>query len=190
MLVRDWILTCMKFVHGLSWTGRGNPQQHQSILVSGESWSWKDGNGQNCHEPFSLDHSSTRTTRDRVASFSGATSLGLASLLEAFGNAKTVRNDNSSRFGKFIQMQFDVEDATTAAYAGRAVPNCVLAGSTCETYLLEKSRVVGHEAQERTYHVFYQLLAAPNNVKTKFWNGLVDKTNESFRYVGARILHD
>ena len=83
-------------------------------------------------------------------------------LLEAFGNAKTVRNDNSSRFGKFIQLQFDAEDPTHAAYAGKAVPSAVLAGSRCEVYLLEKSRVVSHEEEERTYHIFYQLLAAPD----------------------------
>ena len=75
-------------------------------------------------------------------------------LLEAFGNAKTVRNDNSSRFGKYIQLQFDVEDATTAAFAGKSLPSCILVGSTCETYLLEKSRVVGHEPSERTYHKY------------------------------------
>ena len=105
-------------------------------------------------------------------------------LLEAFGNAKTVRNDNSSRFGKFLQMQFDVEDATQAAYSGRAIPNCVLAGSTCETYLLEKSRVVGHEEEERTYHIFYQLLAASDDLKKEYAPLLLGKTNEDFRYVG------
>ena len=105
-------------------------------------------------------------------------------LLEAFGNARTVRNDNSSRFGKFIQLQFDAEDPTHAAYAGRAVPAAVLAGSRCEVYLLEKSRVVGHEAEERTYHVFYQLLAAPDAEKAEIWDGLVGTDNESFAYVG------
>jgi len=105
-------------------------------------------------------------------------------LLEAFGNAKTVRNDNSSRFGKYIQLQFDVEDATTAAYSGKTIPACALAGSRCETYLLEKSRVVGHDATERTYHIFYQLIAAPESAKAEFWPSLKNTTNASFRYIG------
>lgn len=105
-------------------------------------------------------------------------------LLEAFGNAKTVRNDNSSRFGKFIQLQFDTEDPTMAAYSGKSLPSAVLAGSKCETYLLEKSRVVSHEPEERTYHIFYQLLAAPEEQKKEFWSGLDNTNNDSFVYVG------
>lgn len=161
---------------------------HQSILVSGESGAGKTETVKIVMSHLASVHSSNIPTEQEE---SGAHHLVVQRvldshpLLEAFGNAKTVRNDNSSRFGKYIQLQFDVEDAKTAAYAGRAVPNCLLAGSTCETYLLEKSRVVGHEPKERTYHVFYQLLAAPNSTKEKFWKGLVDKTNESFTYVGA-----
>jgi myosin-5 len=169
----------------MAYRGLAADGQHQSILVSGESGAGKTETVKIVMSHLASVHSSTEPQETESHHLVVQRVLDSHPLLEAFGNAKTVRNDNSSRFGKFIQMQFDVEDATTAAYAGRAVPNCVLAGSTCETYLLEKSRVVGHEAQERTYHVFYQLLAAPNNVKAKFWNGLVDKTNESFRYVGA-----
>ncbi len=69
-------------------------------------------------------------------------------LLESFGNAKTVRNDNSSRFGKFTQLLLDPSAGS-------------LLGARARTYLLEKSRVVGLAEAERNYHVFYQVSAAP-----------------------------
>ncbi len=83
--------------------------------------------------------------------------VDLNPLLEAFGNAKTVRNDNSSRFGKFTRLQIAVDDSNSAV--------CRMIGSRSSTYLLEKSRVVFHEPGERSFHIFYQLLAgAPPHV--------------------------
>ena len=165
--------------------------KHQSILVSGES-----GAGKTETVKIVMSHLSSVNAgssgspdgSDKNHHLVVQRVLDAQPLLEAFGNAKTVRNDNSSRFGKFIQMQFDVEDATQAAFSGRAIPSCVLAGSTCETYLLEKSRVVSHEHNERTYHVFYQLLMAPDDRKKQFWPYLVGKQPKDFKYVGDTDL--
>ncbi len=68
-------------------------------------------------------------------------------LLEAFGNAKTIRNDNSSRFGKFVEIQFNK--------TGR------ISGAAVRTYLLERSRVVQLTDPERNYHIFYQAMSDP-----------------------------
>ncbi|OXB70723.1 UNVERIFIED_CONTAM: hypothetical protein H355_010724, partial [Colinus virginianus] len=88
-------------------------------------------------------------------------------LLEAFGNAKTVRNDNSSRFGKFIRIHF----GTTGK----------LASADIETYLLEKSRVTFQLASERSYHIFYQIMS---NKKPELIDLLLISTNPyDFAYV-------
>jgi myosin-5 len=64
-------------------------------------------------------------------------------LLEAFGNAKTVRNDNSSRFGKYVQLDFNARGS--------------ISGAAIRTYLLERSRLVHLNKGERNYHIFYQV---------------------------------
>ena len=76
--------------------------------------------------------------------------------MESFGNAKTVRNDNSSRFGKFTQLEFDA----TARVGGGDPP---LVGSRCRTYLLEKSRITGQAPGERAYHCFYGVARGRTN---------------------------
>mmetsp|Transcript_43555 Transcript_43555/g.52790 ORF Transcript_43555/g.52790 Transcript_43555/m.52790 type:complete len:360 (-) Transcript_43555:80-1159(-) len=159
----------------------------QSILVSGESGAGKTETVKIVMKHLAAVQASEVSTSSDDSNFQSSVVKRVMDsnpLLETFGNAKTVRNDNSSRFGKYIQLQFDVEDATTAQFSGRSVPNCILAGSFCDTYLLEKSRVVGHESPERTYHIFYQIIAAPEDEKTKIWSGMAGTTNSSFRYVG------
>jgi myosin V len=158
----------------LAYKGLMRQKQNQSILVSGESGAGKTetvkillGDIANVQKgPNSITQIGDDPIVQKV--------LDSNPLLEAFGNAQTLRNDNSSRFGKYLQLQFDCVSEF----------KCVLAGSTAEVYLLEKSRVTLHNPAERTYHIFYQLLAADEATKSQIWTGLQDTDNESFCYVG------
>ncbi|KAK6164543.1 hypothetical protein DH2020_001407 [Rehmannia glutinosa] len=102
-------------------------------------------------------------------------------VLEAFGNAKTVRNNNSSRFGKFVEIQFDKH--------GR------ISGAAIRTYLLERSRVCQISDPERNYHCFYLLCAAPQEELDKYKLGhpkTFHYLNQSncYELVGISDAHD
>jgi len=164
----------------LSYKGLAFDGVDQSILVSGESGAGKTETVKIC-----MNHMASCQQGPKANSaMSPVVQRILESnpLLEAFGNAKTVRNDNSSRFGKYIQLQFDMGDKAQQQFRSRTEATCVLAGSKCDAYLLEKNRVIGHEPAERTFHIFYQIIAARD--KTKYWSKLAGTNNESFRFVG------
>lgn len=116
-----------------------------SIIVSGESGAGKTVSAKYVMRYFAAvggSESETQIEKKVLAS---------SPIMEAFGNAKTTRNDNSSRFGKFTKLLFTYEMTSVA-----------LTGATMQTYLLEKSRVVFQANGERNYHIFYQLCAARN----------------------------
>ncbi|XP_029954872.1 unconventional myosin-Va isoform X4 [Salarias fasciatus] len=115
-------------------------ERNQSIIVSGES-----GAGKTVSAKYAMRYFATVSGS---ASEANVEEKVLASnpIMEAIGNAKTTRNDNSSRFGKYIEIGFD------ARYR--------IIGANMRTYLLEKSRVVFQADEERNYHIFYQLCAS------------------------------
>ncbi|XP_031979208.1 unconventional myosin-IXa isoform X6 [Corvus moneduloides] len=114
-------------------------KKNQCIVISGES-----GSGKTQSTNF-LIHHLTALSQKGFASGVEQIILGAGPVLEAFGNAKTAHNNNSSRFGKFIQVNYQETGTVRGAYV--------------EKYLLEKSRLVYQEHNERNYHVFYYLLA-------------------------------
>ena len=188
---RDSIEPHVYEVSALCYKGLAFGLEDQSILVSGESGAGKtetvkiamnhmasvqrgyikmDILGNGVEESNALDPVVERVVESNP-------------LLETFGNASTRRNDNSSRFGKYLQLQFDNQNAKAVGMISVSNSNCKLAGSKCDVYLLEKNRVIQHDPKERTYHVFYQLLAAPEDHKTGYWDKLKGKKADDFKYV-------
>ena len=155
----------------------------QSILVSGESGAGKTETVKICMNHIAAVQRGPQKNGEKNDSSNKVVQRVVESnpLLEAFGNAKTRRNDNSSRFGKYIQLQFDRDGN---APVGQRIPTCKLAGSKCEVYLLEKIRVTTHDEKERTYHIFYQMLAAKDSDKAKIWPHLKGKGMKDFKFVG------
>ncbi|KAL3931045.1 MAG: hypothetical protein SGBAC_011490, partial [Bacillariaceae sp.] len=160
---------------------RGSPA-NQSILVSGESGAGKTVTTKIVLNYFAMlsrkraeaDYQSTPSKSPRNAVETSRSDnfsieqqvLQSNPILEAFGNARTIRNDNSSRFGKYIDINFS--------------KNGKLSGASIETYLLEKVRLIHPSAGERNYHVFYQFLeAASARERQDFFLG--GKTANDFR---------
>ncbi|XP_062386559.1 unconventional myosin-IXb isoform X2 [Sardina pilchardus] len=120
---------------------------NQSVIISGES-----GSGKTQSTNF-LIHCLTALSQKGYTSGVERTILGAGPVLEAFGNAKTAHNNNSSRFGKFIQVNYSESG--------------VVKGAVVEKYLLEKCRLVSREKSERNYHVFYYLLLGTTGEEQK-----------------------
>uniref|UniRef100_A0A1A7ZVA6 Unconventional myosin-VI n=1 Tax=Nothobranchius furzeri TaxID=105023 RepID=A0A1A7ZVA6_NOTFU len=130
----------------------------QSIIVSGESGAGKTENTKFVLRYLTTSYGTGQDIDERIVEANP--------LLEAFGNAKTVRNNNSSRFGKFVEIHFNEKNAVVGGFVSH--------------YLLEKSRICRQSPEERNYHIFYRLCAgAPEDIRQKFHLGSPD----TFRYL-------
>ncbi|KAG5455369.1 MAG: P-loop containing nucleoside triphosphate hydrolase protein, partial [Olpidium bornovanus] len=134
-------------------------RENQSILITGESGAGKTENTKKVIQHLASIAAVDGASRSTVEG--DENELGMLEkqilqanpILESFGNAQTVRNNNSSRFGKFIRIEFNA--------GGQIV------GANIERYLLEKSRVTHQTKKERNYHIFYQLMrGAPEPLKS------------------------
>ncbi|KAM9001676.1 unconventional myosin-VI isoform X3 [Sarcophilus harrisii] len=130
----------------------------QSIIVSGESGAGKTENTKFVLRYLTESYGTGQDIDDRIVEANP--------LLEAFGNAKTVRNNNSSRFGKFVEIHFNEKNAVVGGFVSH--------------YLLEKSRICVQGKEERNYHIFYRLCAgASEDIREK----LHLSSPDNFRYL-------
>ncbi|XP_016140310.1 myosin VIb isoform X1 [Sinocyclocheilus grahami] len=130
----------------------------QSIIVSGESGAGKTENTKFVLRYLTTSYGTCQDIDERIVEANP--------LLEAFGNAKTVRNNNSSRFGKFVEIHFNEKNAVVGGFVSH--------------YLLEKSRICMQGAEERNYHIFYRLCAgASEDIR----NILHLNSPDNFRYL-------
>merc|ERR1712121_347291 len=123
--------------------------KHQSSLITGESGAGKTENTKKVLQYYALNCADPKAAKSKASQGENAGSLEEQIIqanppLEAYGNAKTVRNNNSSRFGKFIRIHFG--------------PTSKIAAADIETYLLEKSRITFQLEIERNYQIFYQIM--------------------------------
>lgn len=136
--------------------------KNQSIIISGESGAGKTEATKQCLSYLAFVGAQKRkhVVQESVDSITTPVQqriLQASPILEAWGNAKTLRNDNSSRFGKYIEISF-------------TNGNFEISGAQNTTYLLEKSRIVFQETGERNYHAFYQLIfGAPSELQNEFY---------------------
>ncbi|XP_037068387.1 myosin heavy chain, muscle-like isoform X3 [Pollicipes pollicipes] len=128
-----------------AYTDMMNNNENQSMLITGESGAGKTENTKKVIMYFARIAPSGFKQKFACGGNLEDQVVQTNPVLEAFGNAKTVRNDNSSRFGKFIRIHFG--------------PAGKLAGADIETYLLEKARVISQQPNERSYHMFYQIMS-------------------------------
>lgn len=138
----------------LAYRGLAIDRHNQSILVTGEP-----GIGKTETVKLVLSHLANMRSTNPLTDL--CLDIGEAKIVEkvdmsnpiweAFGNTKTLRNDNSSHFGRLIQLYFERQGSQNTAETGASAPICILKGSKCDTYFLEKSRVVSKGQNERNY---------------------------------------
>lgn len=141
--------------------------KNQTIVVSGESGAGKTVSAKYIMRYFASVEEDSEVGKEHKSDMSDVERQILATnpITEAFGNAKTTRNDNSSRFGKYLEILFDKSTS--------------IIGARVRTYLLERSRLVFQPTSERNYHIFYQMLAGMSEDE-KSALGLT--TAEDFKY--------
>ncbi|XP_076001888.1 myosin-11a isoform X2 [Genypterus blacodes] len=143
-------------------------REDQSILCTGESGAGKTENTKKVIQYLAVVASSHKGKKDSSAGELEKQLLQANPIMEAFGNAKTIKNDNSSRFGKFIRINFDVTG--------------YIVGANIETYLLEKSRCIRQGKTERAFHIFYYMIAG---AKDKLREELLLEPFNSYRFLVA-----